>query len=711
MRIPAAVGGRLPSRAARVWTTIAAGCVATVLGALAIGGPVRAAETAPPPPAPVGGEGREHHGGRRALIAFLPTDPGPGQPLLAELAERPELAIGLTSPSVGGYTKRQTVLDMSQGARITSRAYPTPLERLDLMPVGRAGRMQGWEAARRRAEGASGEAVPGLLATTVERAGGRVAYAGQIGLEQIEAAVAADETGRIPRVSLGTTGTFARRALELWGASELLVARLPEGEDGLEVLDELLAARGADDLVFVMRAPPRAARLLPTGIAGPGFAGSFRSETTRRDGLVAASDVAPTVLQHLGLTVPSAVQGRPIVAVPEEGAAAAAADLSARLTVIIPRREAALRWTFLAWLAAFAVLAVTRRDDGVRAALRIGFLGALWLPGLALLTSALEPTQEAELVIIALGGLALGVASDRLVPWPAAPALPAAVVLLAHAVDLAAGSALIAGSLAGPNPYGGARFYGLGNELETILAVSVLLGTGAGSTLLAARRPGWAPRAFAMTCLLAAVIIGAGRLGAAVGGVITLGAGGAAAVLACLRGGLTRRRVGIALAAPVAALAALILIDLVTLGGAHLTRSVIDADGAGDLIDIARRRFELSFAGLVRGTTPVSVGVAALLLAIGVIRRREVLRPLDSLSPAAAEAFRAGLAGALVATIVGALANDSGPVIFLIGSGSLVLAVGYLNGRPGAPAPRSRPSESPAEPSVAGGSSTIARCV
>lgn len=710
MRILAVVGGRLPSGPAGVWTTIAAGCVATVLGALAIGGPVRAAEAARTPAPPVGGDGLDDGRGPRALIAFLPTAPAPGQPLLADLAKRSELAIGLTSPSVGGYTKRQTVLDMSQGARITSRGYPTPLERLDLTPVGRAGRMQGWEAARRRAEEASGEAVPGLLATTVERARGRVAYAGQIGLEQIEAAVAADETGRIPRVSLGTTGTFARRALELWDVSDLLVARLPEGEDGLEVLDALLAARRADDLVFVMRAPPRAARLLPTGIAGPGLAGSFRSETTRRDGLVAASDVAPTVLQHLGLPVPPAVQGRPIVAVPEEGAAAAA-DLSARLTVIIPRREAALRWTFIAWLAAFAVLAVSRRGHGVRAALRIGFLGALWLPGLALLTSALEPTQEAELAIIALGGLALGIASDRLMPWPGAPALPAAVVLLAHAIDLAAGSALIAGSLAGPNPRGGARFYGLGNELETILAVSVLLGTGAAWTLLAARRPRWAPRAFAMTCLLAAVIIGAGRLGAAVGGVITLGAGGAAAVLACLPGGLTRRRVGIAVAAPVAALAALILIDLATGGGAHLTRSVVDADSAGDLIDIVRRRFELSFAGLVRGTTPVSVGVAALLLAIGVIRRREVLRPLDSLSPAAAGAFRAGLTGALVATVVGALANDSGPVIFLIGAGSVVLAVGYLNGRPGAPAPRSRPSRSPAEPSVAGGSSTIARCV
>jgi hypothetical protein len=45
-----------------------------------------------------------------------------------------------------------------------------------------------------------------------------------------------------------------------------------------------------------------------------------------------------------------------------------------------------------------------------------------------------------------------------------------------------------------------------------------------------------------------------------------------------------------------------------------------------------------------------------------------------------AVAPRAALAGVLVAMLAGALANDSGPFIVLIGTVYLALAVGYLQG-------------------------------
>ena len=43
--------------------------------------------------------------------------------------------------------------------------------------------------------------------------------------------------------------------------------------------------------------------------------------------------------------------------------------------------------------------------------------------------------------------------------------------------------------------------------------------------------------------------------------------------------------------------------------------------------------------------------------------------------------FRGRMWGALAATVVGALANDSGPTIFLIGA-CTVLAAAYVIGRP-----------------------------
>jgi hypothetical protein len=51
----------------------------------------------------------------RVLIAFVPTEPAPKSPLLFDLAER-DFAYGMASPSIGAYSKRQMVLDMSQGS-------------------------------------------------------------------------------------------------------------------------------------------------------------------------------------------------------------------------------------------------------------------------------------------------------------------------------------------------------------------------------------------------------------------------------------------------------------------------------------------------------------------------------------------------------------------------------------------------------------------
>ena len=103
-------------------------------------------------------------------------------------------------------------------------------------------------------------------------------------------------------------------------------------------------------------------------------------------------------------------------------------------------------------------------------------------------------------------------------------------------------------------------------------------------------------------------------------------------------------------------MAVLAAIDLVTGGDAHLTRSVLAADSPGELVDIAERRFDISWENLKQGTTPLSVGLFAVALAFGIARRRELFRPLNG-----DRAFAAGMWGTLAATVVGALANDSGP--------------------------------------------------
>ncbi|MFL5781462.1 MAG: hypothetical protein ACJ760_09130, partial [Thermoleophilaceae bacterium] len=611
---------------------------------------------------------------QRALIGFVPTSPAPKMPLLFDLAER-DFSYGVTSPTLGAFAKRQMLLDMSQGSRIANHAYPDPLKRLDLrLGEGGDGRIKGFRLARRRAIDAPGDVIPGLFGSTLQRAGRKIGYVGVAGFQQTEAVVAANRRGHVERVSLGTVGTFAQRALRMWDATDVLVARFPSDESGLAALDGVLAGRRPGDLILIVRAPPAGVlRLLPSGMLGPGATGDvIYSPTTRRLGLVAATDYAPTVLDYLGIGIPKKMQGRVIESRPDGDPEEVRARM-ARLDVILGRRPLAINTWFLCFCGMTLALWLARRREGIDAALRIGFLGVLWMPGVALFTAQILPTRMAEIAILALGSLGLGALTDRFVRWPLAPAVPAALVFGAHAIDLARGSPLIGASLAGPNPKGGARFFGIGNELEILLSLEVLLGLGAFLSVVPRR---WVRWGFAAGCLVAAVIIGSGRLGADVGGVITLGAGAAAAFLASLGRPPTRRGIAIALLVPVLAVVGLVALDLVTSGGAHLTRTVVHGS-PGDLLDTIRRRLIISVSGLKSVTTAITVGVGIVAFYLGVRRRREVFAALDG-----EPAFMAGIWGAFAATVVGALANDSGPLIFEVGLIVLLLATGYARARP-----------------------------
>jgi hypothetical protein len=602
----------------------------------------------------------------QAVIAFLAPGPGETRPLLEEFATR-GMAIGLTSPTVGGFKQRQVGLDMSQGTRIPTRLYSGPIG--TLRP--RGDQLEGWELAVKRARDAPGDLVPGLLASAIEDVGGRVGWSSAANGFSIAPIVASNRRGGVSPLQPGDA---------------LGVFELAPGAAGLRQLDQLLRARGPDDLVYVVRAPyGTKPLLLPSGIAASGIRGQLRSATTRRNGLIAATDVAPTVLKTLGIAVPDQMQGEPI-----EGRGSAdpkaVGDLDARLAVVSSRRGVTLQWLVCAWLVLLAGLQLAAGERGLRAAMRIGLLAALWVPGLALLTAALQPTRLVEGAVVGAGAVLLGALTDRFARWPLGPAVPVAIVFGAHAVDLAAGSKLIGQSMAGPNPAGGARFYGIGNELEAILSVSVLIGTGAALAWRHARRGAGATDpaaadsrgdaiAFAAMAVIVAGIMGAGRLGADVGAVITLAAGGAAAAIASLPTRPSRRTIALGIAAPALAVGALILLDVVTGGGAHLTKSVVDANSSGDLVDVARRRFEGSFSTLKKPGWLVAFVLALTAVVWLAARRKRLLAGLP-------RPFAAGLVGAWFAVVVGAISNDSGPLILDIGAIFLLLGTGYAQSRP-----------------------------
>jgi hypothetical protein len=170
-----------------------------------------------------------------------------------------------------------------------------------------------------------------------------------------------------------------------------------------------------------------------------------------------------------------------------------------------------------------------------------------------------------------------------------------------------------------------------------------------------------------------ALVMSWGKLGADVGASIMIAAGAAAAAVAALGERPGKLRLASIIAAPLIAVGVLALLDIATGGDAHFTRSVLDAGGLGELADIAQRRVELSYRSLTRGVIGLLVAVAVVALVWGVRSRRALLTPLDS-SPG----VRAGLIGAFVAVVAGALSNDSGPMILLIGTSYLGLAAGYF---------------------------------
>jgi hypothetical protein len=610
----------------------------------------------------------------RAAVLFLqsPRKAIKGKPFLQRIASIEGLtALGYVSSIQGSYSPEQVLLDIGAGARTATALYDGDLpDTIALAPGDGGGRITGWPRIAGRARTPPADIVPGTLAQSVLAGGGSVGYVGIGGSPNREALVAADRSGEVERVSLVGAGRAGRGALALWRRSRLLIVRLPAGSAGRAAARELLAARRPEDLVLVLQDPNAVSRrLLAAGAAGLEGGRDLRSDSTRTDGLVVSTDIAPTILRRLGVPTPKVVAGEPI----EASGSRSAEDLVAlrkRMGVVGPRR-----WSVVLGGLLGAVMLIALASGGRLARVgRCALAAALWLPAVLLVTGALAPPALVEAGIVAAAAAALALMTDRFLRWPRSIALPAGVTVGAHLVDLALGSNLIVRSLLGPNPLLGARFYGIGNELEITLAVATLLGLGG---LLAGGSPRARVWGFAAGGTFIAFLLSWGRLGADVGAALTLGVGVATAAVVAAGKGSRRTRAAIVLGAPAAALAALAALDLATGGNAHFTRTVLRAGGLDELAQVAQRRFELSYTSLGRGAIGPLVLLAVAVVAVGWRQRRRLLANVLEIP-----AFLAGLYGALAAVVAGALTNDSGPVIFLIGATYLALAVGYVVGMP-----------------------------
>ena len=580
-------------------------------------------------------------------VAITPSDT-----TIGELAAVPHMSVGVMSTGIGSVPAEQTYLDISQGSRIDDALYDDPL-----WPLGSVGRrIRGWAQILRRAEGAPADILPGLLASTLDSRGVQsqaVPAAGSAAL------MVASRDGVIGRDIGGRVSVFS---------------------SGVGVVRKQATRLRQDGLLIAFAEPTAGNETLPIGIAGGGFEGDLTSDSTRTDGYVLSTDLAPTILTRFGVPIPDEMDGEPIRA---EGSvdAAGVESLGARMAAIPDRREPILVSCLLAWsLIAFAV---SRIVFGLRrAAFAWLALAFAYMPLLLLLGALLEPSAAVEGLLVGFGAAGLAALTARFAWGWRGLAIASGITVIAYATDVIAGSDLTRLSLLGPNPIFGVRFYGIGNELEALIAVMVPAGVAAGLTAYT----GWGRRlseraavgAFLGAGVVGAVVFGAGHFGADVGAAIVLPIGAAVSVAALpaqsfeafarssnhnpskFAGRL--RVVAAVIAAPVITLILLAFIDSVSGGNSHLTRSVIDAGGASDLADVVERRLRLSAHDFARAARNPLFWIVVVGICVAISRWRRIdawLRPV----PIA----RAGLIGASTAVAVGVLVNDSGASFLVLG--------------------------------------------
>ncbi|MGQ0803594.1 MAG: hypothetical protein ACT4PI_07015 [Actinomycetota bacterium] len=551
---------------------------------------------------------------------------------------------------------------------------------------------------------------------------------GIVGGGRVDDGLLADD-GRAPygvRLDPGAVGAafeiaWGPRSVVLVEASDLVRAdtyrsvATPDQDDALvaaalrrsdrlfgRLMDEVDLARDAVLVVGPAHAAGTAA-LTMAALRGPGIEpGLLRSATTRRSGFVQLYDVAPTVLDLVGIERPSSMAGRPF----EVGRSGGSSQ--DRIEFLIEANEAArfvadrveplalLIVTAHAALLAFTLVWLTGRLRAPAAPVALEF-GGLALLGLipAVFLARLVPFHDVGAVPywLFLVGVAIALAGlYRLVGRRTAiDSLVVGTGLIAGllVVDVLLGSRLQINSALGNSPIVAGRFTGYGN-----LAYSALGSAALALAVLVVARFGRPAGTWIAAGVLTVVVVvdGAPFWGSDVGGVLSL----APAFL--VTGGLLfgwRMRVRtavLAAGATAVAVAGFALLDLARPPEqrTHLGRlfEKIGDEGWSGFATVVTRKLEANVGNVANTVWALTVVAAAAFVIALVVWAPARLRDLDRWAPA----FRAGAIGAAVLLGLGFALNDSGikvpGVMLTVFDAALVV---LLVRCPPAPGARSRP--------------------
>lgn len=253
------------------------------------------------------------------------------------------------------------------------------------------------------------------------------------------------------------------------------------------MIGDMLRALKKEDVLYVfspgVHAEARTERKLLAPLvryeqgAAPGL---FRSDTTRRDGVVSMYDIGPSLLADLGVRAPDHMLGVPLTTKATSDALGWLTEEMDRISTVYEARPRILipfaSYAVVVLLGSLAIaLTQWRRLNRIVRAMLYSLLAA---PA-AFLITPLFPYTSVEglslwflsLLILICGGLSR-LPARTAVSWIGLGS--SALILL----DGLGGAAFMKQSVFGYDPMIGARYYGIGNEYMGVLIASAVIGMG-----------------------------------------------------------------------------------------------------------------------------------------------------------------------------------------------------------------------------------------
>lgn len=574
-----------------------------------------------------------------------------------------------------------------------------PIPRID------EGQVLGWSSLSDYNQELSFNAVLGLLGSTARQEGVSLLGVGSGG-----GVGAADEEGVVDGY-VADPGTLSAQQLsaadltliDLGGVNER-PAQAPPRQQQLAALDAAFASvleKVPTDATLMLMAPANsrpAAELQVMAIRGDTYPpGLLSSSSTKQDGLVALTDVTPTVFDLTGMEPSPDFVGSPMTVVHASGDAAERmqwlADQARKVEVYSdvapPFFTALVPLQILLYGAAAWAL---RQEQTPRRRRRILIL-TTWV---AMVCSAIPVstflanlipwwTWERAHVALVSSVLACALAVGVIAQWVirrqgdllAGVGTVAGVTAGVLALDVVTGATLQTASLMGYSPTIAGRFYGFGNVAFSLFATSlVFLAAWWGDVFARRGQTQAVPWVVLLVGASGVVIDGLPVFGSDFGGMLAITTGFGVFYLGTRSIRLTVGRLLAVFGVGVAVVAVVSIADWLRPAQqrSHLgtfVQQVVD----GELVDIVGRKLGNNVDILFSSVLGLLVPVAALFIAFVLLRPFEQTASVLKRAFSEAPLLRPALVGWLVLMVVGFALNDSGVAIPAVG---IMLTVPFL---------------------------------